>query len=194
MLPIARASGMPRQLLSLVCRCRSCWQLTSVFCAGRRCQQIVSSFRVASSVCIWSVWCAVSSRVESGAFSARWTSFQWPVLYISRRFLDYTSNSTNLFQTPSTSHRCRHHLSFSPLLPHRRMDWSPVHPDSSGSSSSWTFQWLCLSYSRTFRVEDHPLPKTSCPKCLRNSGAVTTMSPLEMSDACAPCAALWCLF
>ena len=37
-------------------------------------------------------------------------------------------------------------------------------PGTSGGSSPWTFQWVCLTCSRTFRVEDvPPLPDLSCP-------------------------------
>ena len=70
----------------------------------------------------------------------------------------------------------------------RRMEWSPIHPSSSGSSSSWTYQWLCLSCSRTFRVEDvPPLPEASCPECQRNSGAVLDVTTGDVRRVCTFC-------
>ena len=195
-------------VLGVMMAVRSCWQLRSVFCAGLRWQQqIVSSFRVASSVCIWSVWCAVSSFVESGALSARWTSFRWPVLNNSRRFSEGTSSSTNHFQTPSTSHRRRHHLSFSHCVATRLVD-----PQIS-------FHWRIVAWSGlpftlpvpgvlhrghtsgcVCRVPGHFELKTSLhfPKHrAQNVNGIlelSLMSPQAMSDAYAPCVAVWFLF
>ena len=162
-----------------------------MFCAGLRRQQQ----SVASGVSIWSVWCAVSSRVESGARSDRWTSFRWPVLNNCRRFSEGASSSTNRFQTPFTSHRSHHHRSGGPPdfvpLEDRRMEWSLVHPSSFGNSPSWTCQQLCLSCSMTIRFEDVRKHRA------QNADGILelfSMSPPEMSDACALCASVSFLF
>ena len=55
------------------------------------------------------------------------------------------------------------------LLEDRRMEWSPIQPDASGSSASWTFQWLCLKCSRTFSVDDVP-PLAEATECWSSPG------------------------
>ena len=49
-------------------------------------------------------------------------------------------------------------------------------------------QWLCLSCSRTFRVEDvPPLPEASCPEWQRNSGAVLDVTTGDVRRECTLC-------
>ena len=79
---------------------------------------------------------------------------------------------------------------YSPLE-NRRMEWSPVQPGASGGSSPWTFQWVCLTCSRTFRVEDvPPLPDLSCPRCQIDSGVVRDMATGDVRRVCMSCTCL----
>ena len=76
---------------------------------------------------------------------------------------------------------------YSPLED-RRMEWSPVQPGASGGSSPWTFQWVCLTCSRPFGVEDvPPLPDLSCPLCQIDSGVVLEMATRDVRRVCISC-------
>ena len=72
------------------------------------------------------------------------------------------------------------------LLEDRRMEWSPIQPDASGSSVPWTFQWLCLTCSRTFSVNDVPsLPKATCPGCQQRRVCSSCNHMVTIPDAVA---------
>ena len=71
------------------------------------------------------------------------------------------------------------------LLEDRRMEWSPIQPDASGSSAPWTFQWVCLTCSRTFNVNDvPPMPEATCPGCQQNAGAVLDVTTGNVRRVC----------
>ena len=73
------------------------------------------------------------------------------------------------------------------LLEDRRMEWSPIQPDASGSSA-WTFQWVCLTCSRTLNVNDvHPMPEATCPGCQQNAGAVLDVTTGNVRRVCTSC-------
>ena len=76
---------------------------------------------------------------------------------------------------------------YSPLED-RWMEWSPIQPGASGGSSPWTFQWVCLTCSRTLLVEDvPPLPDLSCPRCQVDSGAVLDVTTGDVRRVCLSC-------
>ena len=68
------------------------------------------------------------------------------------------------------------------------MEWSPIQPDASGSSAPWTFQWVCLTCSRTFNVNDvPPMPEATCPGCQQNAGAVVDVATGNVRRVCTSC-------
>ena len=64
------------------------------------------------------------------------------------------------------------------------MEWS----DTSGGSEPWTFQWVCLTCSRTFNVDDvPPMPEATCPGCQQNAGAVVDVTTGNVRRVCTSC-------
>ena len=182
---------------------RSCWQSRSVFCAGLRWQQqIFSSFHVASSVCIWSVRCAVSSLVSQMPFLPGGP----PVLNNSKRFSEGTSSSTNRFQTPSTSRRCRHHLSCSHCVAIGLVDpqisfhwrivaWSglPFTLPVPGSLHRGHTSGCVCHVPGHFVLKTPLFPKHRAQN-VNGILELSLMSPQAMSDAYALSVAVWFLF